>query len=294
MPTSITSGSCGLGAIQRTCEVQGRGGKLQSGRDGISLIATSSSQLSPPSRLRNSRLGSVPTYTVPSAALTARLNTSRSGNGTSSKVSPPSALRFRPRPRHPTYTVSPSSARHCAPESCRRVWAPTLTNASPVVASSSIAIGSRVTAAHARPRGCRPRRTRQGAAVADGEPCSCCVPSEDSGNPRDRSRSIKLGTGAACARGARERDHEAVGARLGAPYLAVAAEQLADVRCLLPQPEALEALAGRIEAHQRVGAEVGQPDQVRVVHVHGIGLRVVPGQAPLAPAPRARVVHPEL
>src|SRR4029077_14666588 len=91
-----------------------------------------------PSRLRNRRLGSVPAYTARSAALTATLNTSGSRNGTSSKVSPPSALRFSPPPRHPTYTVSPSSARHCAPEPCRRVRAPTLTNASPVVASSSI------------------------------------------------------------------------------------------------------------------------------------------------------------
>src|SRR5215207_3900461 len=139
MPTSTTSGSCGLGAIQRTCEVHGRGGKLHPGREGMSCSATSSLQLSPPSRLRNSRLGSVPAYTAPSAALTATLNTSGSGNGTSSKVSPPSALRFSPLPRHPTYTVSPSSAKHCAPEPCRRVYAPTLTNASPVVASSSIA-----------------------------------------------------------------------------------------------------------------------------------------------------------
>src|SRR5215213_5091648 len=75
---------------------------------------------------------------VPSAGLIATLNTSCSGSGTSSKLSPPSALRFSPPPRHPTYTVSPSSARHCAPEPCSRVCAPTLTNASPVVANSSI------------------------------------------------------------------------------------------------------------------------------------------------------------
>jgi len=150
IPTSTTSRSCGLGAIQRTCEVQGRGGKLQSGRDGISCSATSSSQLSPPSRLQNSRLGSVPAYTAPSAALTATLNTSGSGNGRSSKLSPPSALRFSPPPRHPTYTVSPSSAKHCALAPCRRVCAPTLTNASPVVANSSI--GHRI-AHHHRVRG---------------------------------------------------------------------------------------------------------------------------------------------
>src|SRR3954447_26815243 len=138
MPTRSVSASCGLGAIQRTCEVHGRGGKLHCGRDGMSWSATSSSQLSPSSRLQNRRLGSVPAYTLPSAALTATLNTSGAGNGTSSKLSPPSALRLSPPPRHPTYTVSPSSAKHCAPEPCRRVCAPTLTNASPVVANSSI------------------------------------------------------------------------------------------------------------------------------------------------------------
>jgi hypothetical protein len=43
---------------------------------------------------------------------------------------------------------------------------------------------------------------------------------------------------------ARERDHEAVGARLGAPYLAVAAEQLADVRSRLRQLEGTAEKAG--------------------------------------------------
>jgi hypothetical protein len=47
------------------------------------------------------------------------------------------------------------------------------------------------------------------------------------------------------------RDHEAVRVRLGAPYLAVAAEQLADIRFRSRQAEALEALAGGIETHQR-------------------------------------------
>jgi hypothetical protein len=60
----------------------------------MSCSATSSAQLSPPSRLQNSRLGSVPAYTAPSVALTATLNTSGLGNGTSSNVSPPSSLRF--------------------------------------------------------------------------------------------------------------------------------------------------------------------------------------------------------
>src|ERR687892_375428 len=68
--------------------------------------------------------------------------------------------------------------------------------------------------------------------------------------------------------GTRSCYHEAVGAQLGAPYLAVAAEQLADVGSLLRQPERFEALAGGIETHQRVGAEVGEPWRVRA-RAHG-------------------------
>src|SRR3954452_22393195 len=138
MPTSTTPASCGLGAIQRTCEVHGRGGKLQVGFDGISWSATSSSHVSPRSWLRKSRLGSVPAYTAPSTGLTATLKTSCSGTATSSKVSPPSALRLSPPPRQPTWTSSPPIARHWAPDPSRRVPAPTRTKASPVVASSSI------------------------------------------------------------------------------------------------------------------------------------------------------------
>src|SRR6478609_2527324 len=77
-PDQEQVGSCGLGAIQRTCDVHGRGGKLQLGRDGSSSSASSSRQLSPRSSLRNSRLGSVPAYTAPSAALTASENTAGS------------------------------------------------------------------------------------------------------------------------------------------------------------------------------------------------------------------------
>ena len=47
IPTSRRSASCGLGAIQRTCEVHGRGGKLQVGREGSSSRAVSSRQLAP-------------------------------------------------------------------------------------------------------------------------------------------------------------------------------------------------------------------------------------------------------
>src|SRR5439155_22099676 len=62
IPTRSTSASCGLGAIQRTCEVHGRGGKLHVGRDGSSKSAFSSRQVAPRSSLRKSALGSVPAY----------------------------------------------------------------------------------------------------------------------------------------------------------------------------------------------------------------------------------------
>src|SRR4051812_10550425 len=44
IPTRSRSASWGLGAIQRTCDVQGRGGKLHVGRDGSSSKAVSSRQ----------------------------------------------------------------------------------------------------------------------------------------------------------------------------------------------------------------------------------------------------------
>jgi hypothetical protein len=47
MPARSTSASCGLGAIQRTCDVHGRGGKLHDGRDGSSSSASSSRHVSP-------------------------------------------------------------------------------------------------------------------------------------------------------------------------------------------------------------------------------------------------------
>ena len=49
-----------IGAIQRTCDVHGLGGKLHVGRESSSSSASSARQLSPPSSLRNRRLGSVP------------------------------------------------------------------------------------------------------------------------------------------------------------------------------------------------------------------------------------------
>jgi hypothetical protein len=53
-------GSACEGAMARTWEVQGRGGKLQVGAEGRFLMPSSSRQEAPPSRLTNSAEGSVP------------------------------------------------------------------------------------------------------------------------------------------------------------------------------------------------------------------------------------------
>src|SRR5262249_57592152 len=106
IPTKSRSASYGLGAIQRTCDVHGRGGKRQRGRDGSSRSAFSSRQLSPLSSLRNSRLGSVPAYTAPSAALTASEDTAGSGNVQAVQLLPPSRLRRGPRSPGPPQTAA--------------------------------------------------------------------------------------------------------------------------------------------------------------------------------------------
>src|SRR5260370_1041044 len=78
---------CGSGAIERTWCVQGRGGKLQRSREGMSCSASSSDH-DPPSRATNRRLGSVPAYSAPSAALIATERTLGSGRSICSHVAP--------------------------------------------------------------------------------------------------------------------------------------------------------------------------------------------------------------
>ena len=60
MPTSSRSPLCGSGAIQRTCDVHGRGGYAHEEAEGTSRNASSASQSPVPSGLRNSALGSQP------------------------------------------------------------------------------------------------------------------------------------------------------------------------------------------------------------------------------------------
>src|SRR5690606_5672170 len=101
MPASSRSASRGFGAIHRTCDVHGRGGKLHVGAEGRRRSASSSRQLDPPSSLRKIMLGSVPAYTAPSAGLTAREKTSRAGRSALDHDRPPSSLLHTPLPREP-------------------------------------------------------------------------------------------------------------------------------------------------------------------------------------------------
>src|SRR5207245_5137769 len=90
-------------------------------------------------------------------------------------------------------------------------------------------------------------------------------------------------------------DHrDVLGTALGQPDLARAAEDLAHRGARARQCEGLEALAARIEAQHRVGAEIAEPHGIELVDIHRIGLRRCAGQPPAAPGPRGRVVHRHL
>src|SRR5262249_27820031 len=133
IPTSSRSASCGLGAIQRTCEVHGRGGKLQLGRDGSSSSAPNSRQLSPRSSLRNNPLAPLPAYPLPSAARTASETTPGAGTPQPSQLRPPSTLRRTPPSRRPANTVSASAgsrAKPCPPPPDRNSSTPPASPAS--------------------------------------------------------------------------------------------------------------------------------------------------------------------
>jgi hypothetical protein len=68
-----------------------------------------------PSCATNSRLGSVPAYSAPSAGPIATEKTLGSGSSIRCHVAPPSSLRRAPSLRVPTSTRSPLVATHCAP-----------------------------------------------------------------------------------------------------------------------------------------------------------------------------------
>src|SRR3970040_318331 len=69
-------------------------------------------------------------------------------------------------------------------------------------------------------------------------------------------------------------DDNLVSAGLGAPDLAWSAEELAHLGGGAGQREGIERLLVGLEADQGVCAEVGEPDNVTFIDVHGVGLRV--------------------
>src|SRR5688572_188849 len=149
-----------------------------------------------------------------------------------------------------------------------------------------------------RPR-TRTRASRRRPALASSSPTPSTSPARSCTGARSASSSTTSGparrrAGRLDAGLAGSHDDELVDRRLGAPELAAAAELLPHCCSRARQPDGAEALRARIEADDRVRAEVGQPDDVAVVDVHRIWLRSRAGQAPLAPAPGCGVVHRHL
>src|SRR5690349_2469228 len=107
-------------------------------------------------------------------------------------------------------------------------------------------------------------------------------------SPGDRGAAV-----AARNRLGRGDHHQAVESRFRAPDFAGAAEHLAHVGPGAIGRHAVELFADRIEAHEGIGAPVGQPDLVLVVDPNRIGMRI-PRQLPFAPAACGRIVHPDL
>lgn len=89
-------------------------------------------------------------------------------------------------------------------------------------------------------------------------------------------------------------DEEFVGGGGGGPDLAGAAEDLAEVRVGAGQGKGGKGFGGWVEADEGVGAEIGEPDDVLVVDVDGVGHGTAAGKFPFAPLVCAGVVHTEL
>src|SRR3954454_6482937 len=97
MPAMMRLGSSWERAIERTWEVQGRGGKLQVGDEGRFFNPSNSHHEPPPSRLRNRLLGSVPAYTASSTGETATdVILGWATPESRSQLLPPSALLNKP------------------------------------------------------------------------------------------------------------------------------------------------------------------------------------------------------
>src|SRR5215208_752293 len=121
---------------------------------------------------------------------------------------------------------------------------------------------------------------------------------EDELSDGERSPPGRAGASAALARprggSARPHDDELIGARLGAPDLALAAVQLPHGRVGARKRQAYEAPGRRIEPDNCVRAEVAQPHLVPLVDVDGVRHWVRARQTPLAPGAPARVVAADL
>src|SRR3990167_202610 len=90
--------------------------------------------------------------------------------------------------------------------------------------------------------------------------------------------------------GAEPNPDDPVVARFRRPDLALSAEHLADIA----SRETLEFLPLRIETHDGIAAEIGEPYRVLVVDVDRISHRRIARQPPLFPALRLRVVEADL
>ena len=79
-------------------------------------------------------------------------------------------------------------------------------------------------------------------------------------------------------------DGQPIGAGLGGPDLARPPKHLADGCPWAWYEEGFERLLGGIEAQDRVGPEVADPEPVRLIHIDGISRRSGPWQLPFLPS----------
>src|SRR6266508_4963173 len=109
---------------------------------------------------------------------------------------------------------------------------------------------------------------------------------------RGRWRSAGPLCPAGCSAG--ENEDEPIGCRLRAPHLARPAMELAHLGTSARDRDDGELLCRWIESDDRIGAEVGQPDDAKVVREHRIGHGIRAGEPPLTPRAGGRVEDAEL
>src|SRR5438128_1357686 len=89
-------------------------------------------------------------------------------------------------------------------------------------------------------------------------------------------------------------DDEAILAALGGPDFTAAAVDLTNISVDQPHDEGLKALRRGIEADERIGTPIAQPDPILFVNVDGVRVRLAARQLPFAPLAGKRVVAPDL